>query len=174
VRTRHRHGTLHVSAYTDCSPNHMLLSRDTALVERGQGVVESHMSVPDARIEATWYCDQTSQASQRKLPRGLRSKAEVAAVSPHHTFSLPVSGCFSARASCLCLALVADRGSVGWHRDDAVEVRWMAVLLSDAGSGLVMGLGLGLGLGLRGERSADKDTVQDGYNTGTGARRPWT
>jgi hypothetical protein len=80
---------------------------------------------------------------ERKLPRSV----------PSHVF-FTVSGCFSALVSCLCLALVADRGSAGWQRDDAVEVRWMAVLLGNAGCRLVMGLGLRLRLELRlrGER----------------------
>jgi hypothetical protein len=54
---------------------------------RGPKGVESHMSVPDGWIGATWYCDQTSQVSQRKLPRRLRSSAEVAADSPRRFFS---------------------------------------------------------------------------------------
>jgi hypothetical protein len=78
----------------------------------GQGV-EFHMSVPDAWIEATWYCDQTSQASQRKLPRGLRSLSDRVRKLPRSVPSPYRKRVLFGAASCLCLALVVDRGSMG-------------------------------------------------------------
>jgi hypothetical protein len=81
------------------------------------------MTVPDAWIEATWYCDQTSQvkSSQRKLPRGLRSSAEVAAVSPYHTRFLDRERVFFGAGILFC-ALLWWR--IVGRRDGIVTTQW--------------------------------------------------